>query len=194
VAEVLPDVPSLGVRDYRRLGRLYALKKVPRGSEQGRPLQEYYSQENFFGIFGRRAEAFDVAKFALFLTSTLRALPEFNAVDAYPKRKSEGRRAVGWHLRIERNHSLANSCKRRDGYRCQICRFHFTEAYGNLGERFAEAHHVVHLSKLKGPTENSAAHLRTVCSNCHRMLHRMQGSPSDIQRLKKLLRIRHVEI
>lgn len=55
---------------------------------------------------------------------------------------------------------------------CEACGFDFLEVYGELGEGFAECHHLVQLSRLPGRTLTRLADLAIVCANCHRMLHR----------------------
>lgn len=54
---------------------------------------------------------------------------------------------------------------------CEVCGFDFNEVFG---QDFIEAHHKVPLSKIDGPTETQISDLAMVCSNCHRMLHRIE--------------------
>ncbi len=76
----------------------------------------------------------------------------------------------------------------RIGYRCQICDFLFADHYGKLlGDAFAEAHHIRPLGKQTGQVKTTVGDLITVCSNCHRMLHRMEGKPGDIKRLQAIV-------
>jgi predicted HNH restriction endonuclease len=75
-----------------------------------------------------------------------------------------------------------------DKHTCQVCGMRFEDIYGNLGEDFAEAHHVVPLSKLRGKVETRIEDLRTVCANCHRMLHKMQGKKGDVEKLRAIVR------
>ena len=99
----------------------------------------------------------------------------------------ENRAKVVQHLARERSYKLAIVAKTRDGFTCQICSFNFAEAYGELGRGFAEAHHIVPLSNLRKGVTTRATDLICVCSNCHRMLHRMDGHPSDVNRLRQLV-------
>lgn len=55
---------------------------------------------------------------------------------------------------------------------CEVCGFDFFETYGELGEGFAECHHIRPLSQLDSIWETRLEDLSIVCSNCHRMLHR----------------------
>ncbi len=107
----------------------------------------------------------------------------------YPRQ--ENRTLVQTHLTLERrrNRYLAAERKRRDKYLCQICGMKFVTAYGSpLGDGFAEAHHRVPLSELPDLTETHIEDLITVCANCHRMLHRMEGMPGDVDKLRKIVR------
>ena len=78
------------------------------------------------------------------------------------------------HKRIERNQKLAKKAKEVHGYICQICSFCFTNVYGEIGDKFIEAHHLIPLSKLKGKKikMNPKRDFAVLCSNCHRMIHR----------------------
>jgi 5-methylcytosine-specific restriction endonuclease McrA len=76
-----------------------------------------------------------------------------------------------------RNPKLAETAKARDQYRCQICQFDFEMKYGLVGRHYIECHHLNPLSER--PKEAWTEILKTnlndvvsVCSNCHRMLHR----------------------
>jgi predicted HNH restriction endonuclease len=60
--------------------------------------------------------------------------------------------------------------------------------YGEFGHEFAEAHHIIPLSRLKGPVMTTVDDLITVCANCHRMLHQMDGKSGDIPRLRSIVR------
>lgn len=105
--------------------------------------------------------------------------------DVYPT--IENRLSVTRHLRRERRSHTATLCKQRDNYICQVCCFDFSKVYGELGEDFAEAHHIIPLSSNNKPRSTTADDLITVCSNCHRMLHRMSGKPKDIDNLRSIV-------
>lgn len=170
--------------DDRTMTRgLVHLKKIPPNRQ---PIIEYYDEGSYCGIYGKLAEPFDVAKAIMFVESIVRYLPEFEASgpDIFPS--VENRMVVTYHLRRERDAGLARGCKKRDGYRCQICSMKFVENYGSLGESYAEAHHIVPLSTISGEIETNIEHLITVCANCHRMLHKLTGEEGDIDRLRKL--------
>jgi 5-methylcytosine-specific restriction endonuclease McrA len=100
------------------------------------------------------------------------------------------RSVVRRHLVRERSSKLADACKRRDGYRCKVCKMTFAEVYGEeLGAEFAEAHHLHPLSKKLAKEKTRLDDLVTVCSNCHRMLHQMRGREHDLDELKRVIQI-----
>jgi 5-methylcytosine-specific restriction enzyme A len=93
------------------------------------------------------------------------------------------------HRTIERNYRLAEAAKAILGSQCRVCGFSFEAVYGELGAGFIEAHHLRPISTLE---ENVAipidpgADFAVLCSNCHRMIHRL-GAPSDLNGLRALL-------
>ncbi len=92
------------------------------------------------------------------------------------------------HSRVERATSLSKKVKAVKGYTCESCNFNFTEKYGELGKQFIEAHHLTPISemgfgRISLNLENDFA---VLCSNCHRMIHRMED-PSDVDGLKKII-------
>jgi len=73
--------------------------------------------------------------------------------------------------------------------KCEICGFASCEAYGELGEGFAECHHTVPLASLDQRRRTRMADLAIVCANCHRMLHRGIKWRSVLE-LQSLVRLR----
>jgi predicted HNH restriction endonuclease len=105
--------------------------------------------------------------------------------DAEGYEGNENRKAVQKHLQRERRSHLATLRKQYDNFVCQVCGFDYTKIYGNLGDDFAEAHHIVPLGKNDNQRITTIDDLITVCANCHRMLHRLNGEAGDITKLKK---------
>lgn len=54
----------------------------------------------------------------------------------------EEKRQIQYHRRIERNPRLAEAAKQVHGYNCQVCAFNYEKAYGKLGHKYIEAHHL----------------------------------------------------
>jgi 5-methylcytosine-specific restriction endonuclease McrA len=92
------------------------------------------------------------------------------------------------HKKRERSKDLAEKVKLRDEYQCKVCDLNFTDRYGVYGNGFAEAHHIVPLSKIQSVIKTTEKDLITVCSNCHKMLHRMSGKRDDYITLRKIVK------
>lgn len=121
------------------------------------------------------------------LRSTLSALEiKSNESEIYPA--IENREIVAQHIRRERSKQLADAIKLRDSFTCRVCDFNFLDTYGEVGRGFAEAHHRIALAKLRKNVKTKPEDLITVCSNCHRMLHRMDGLENDFKTLRKRIR------
>lgn len=89
----------------------------------------------------------------------------------------EGKETERKHKARERNQALIKrvkaSFKQKHGkLYCQVCDFSFYDKYGEIGDDFIEAHHIIPLSELKGEEKTNPRDIALVCSNCHRMLHR----------------------
>lgn len=92
------------------------------------------------------------------------------------------------HYRVERNRSLIKKVKKAKGYVCETCKFDFKSKYGALGDDFIEAHHLTPVSQLKGKVLklDAVKDFAVLCSNCHRMIHRL-NDPSDLAELRKII-------
>jgi 5-methylcytosine-specific restriction protein A len=90
------------------------------------------------------------------------------------------------HRRIERAAGVGKKVKEYHGVICQGCGFNFIARYGSLGEGFIEAHHLRPLKNLNEGQSllyNIEKDFAVLCSNCHRMIHRMDD-PSDLEEFK----------
>lgn len=178
-------------------GRFFILNTPLNRREFNAPiLEKYIKGEGYFSICdstpvsSERATANFTRHAAAFFESVARALPrakpEDDTQEAYPR--FENRSVVVSHLRRERSRLLATQCKIRDRHCCQVCGHCFENLYGKIGRDYAEAHHLVPLSQLRANVTTRLKDLITVCSNCHRMLHRMSGNPTDVRRLRSIVR------
>ena len=169
-------------------------KRLPR-SEFSTPIMEKYDGgSTFYGIYDPTRETAErvsphfCSRAVAFFEDVTRALPNAKVEDeqreVYPR--YEKRRLVVVHLHRERSKLLATECKIRDDYKCQVCDLRFEDAYGRLGLAFAEAHHLIPLSSLRDSVKTRIEDLKTVCANCHRMLHKMDGKRNDIRKLKAI--------
>lgn len=177
-------------------GKFFVLAERLARSEFNAPVMEKYEGGlTYYSIYdptketAKRASPHFCTLATAFFEDVARALPDAKAEDeqreVYPR--FENRKRVTSHLQRERSKLLAAGCKIRDGFKCQVCGFHFEDAYGKVGIKFAEAHHLVPLSKLRENVRTRIEDLKTVCANCHRMLHRMEGNRDDIKKLKAIV-------
>lgn len=195
-----PVVFSLSDGDVSR-GKFQHLKKPLKTKLFNAPVVENYREDgsnHFFGFYDRmggepeRIERRFIRQASAFFLDVLHRMPEARNPttgdeEVYPR--IENRLLVRSHLVRERSRYLAAQCKERDSYLCQICGFDFETFYGALGSQFAEAHHKKALASLKGKATTDLKDLITVCANCHRMLHRMDGGPADVLKLRTKMRL-----
>lgn len=111
-----------------------------------------------------------------------------NPSDDYVTAVVEGGKKKLFTYIYERNNQLRKQALRKYGYKCAACGFSFESFYGpELGENFIEVHHIVPVSE--GERENDYTNLRPMCSNCHRMIHRLyrELEPKDYKRAIEIL-------
>ena len=112
------------------------------------------------------------------------------SLDEQEKEWTEDLRKYRTHKTLERNGKLVKRVKQIQGYSCSACGFNFEEVYGEIGKDFIEAHHSIPISSLKrdkirlDPVQD----FTVLCSNCHRMIHRINPVPT-LEEFKRLLRI-----
>lgn len=96
------------------------------------------------------------------------------------------------HVSIEtvRSSALPKAVKRAQGLTCLACGFNFQNFYGELGANYIEAHHVTPVSETKGQVrrKNLQDDFVVLCSNCHKMIHRL-GPPWTKERLNDLKKL-----
>ncbi|QJE02507.1 hypothetical protein HH212_22855 [Massilia forsythiae] len=94
------------------------------------------------------------------------------------KHYPEGTEKFFLHRKIERSNpavklAKAKRFKATGRLECEACGFDFAKVYGKDGVGFIEAHHRIPISSSKAPKRVGAKDFELVCSNCHRMLHRI---------------------
>jgi predicted HNH restriction endonuclease len=113
-------------------------------------------------------------------------------LDPNEKTFKEGKEQMRLHLVKERNQNLVKQAKAQwlqdtnGKLHCGVCGFSFLEKYGKHGAGFIEAHHGVPIASLTVETTVTIADLASVCSNCHRMIHRYQPLLTT-QQLKQII-------
>ncbi len=106
---------------------------------------------------------------------------EFN-VDVNEEGVEEGRKRLRRHWARERNRKVVAQAKeawsaQEGGLRCAACGFDFEAVYGEHGAGFIEAHHVVPLHQVQEVRRTTVADLAPLCSNCHRIIHKIRPMP-----------------
>ena len=115
-------------------------------------------------------------------------------IDKHDFYGTEGAHRYVEHLTRERSPALVKKKKKEcldqtGNLKCEVCKFDFFIAYGELGENFCEVHHKTPLAELPGSRKTKLSDLAIVCSNCHRMLHR-EKTVLTVEQLNKRLQIR----
>jgi 5-methylcytosine-specific restriction enzyme A len=110
---------------------------------------------------------------------------EINDMTGFP----EGAKQLVVINRYERDPRNRAECIAHHGYRCSVCRFDFTQTYGELGREYIHVHHLVGLATRKGKRQkiNPRNDLRPICPNCHAMIHR-GGYDRTIEDVREALR------
>lgn len=104
----------------------------------------------------------------------------------------EGGRMQAQHYRLERNPTVVRIAKknfhsRHGRFYCEVCNFDFHKAYGIIGANFIEAHHIVPVCEMKKGEKTKPSDMVMLCSNCHRMVHRIRPWQNSVSKLKALL-------
>lgn len=100
----------------------------------------------------------------------------------------EGRVIEYYGKRYERSPKNRKAAIRIHGLSCNVCGFNFEKAYGERGADYIEVHHVkpIHTYE-KEQTVDPYTDLITVCSNCHRMMHRKPSNILTVDEMKIIL-------
>jgi 5-methylcytosine-specific restriction enzyme A len=114
-------------------------------------------------------------------------LVESEDVDQLPDIDSEatgleGNPRLRAHLWRERNTSIIKKKKmdvlaKTGALMCEACGFDSVKVYGKHGKGFCEVHHLTPLHKADGVVKTELKDLAIVCSNCHRIIHRIDPMP-----------------
>lgn len=155
--------------------------------EAGNIVAKYYSRENLPSESHFVSDILIILRLYRSLTYN-QTIPTSKAEIEEDERKFKGiedLQKFRLHKKIERNTVLIKKVKSIRGYTCEICTLNFEERYGEIGQGFIEAHHLVPISTL-GSLKiqlDVRKDFRVLCSNCHRMIHR-QDDVTDIERLR----------
>ena len=83
-----------------------------------------------------------------------------------------------------RNRELINMKKRVSDCICEVCRFRFSDSYGDMGRGYIVAHHLKPIAD--GPTVNTLDDIALVCANCHAMIH-SRPRPIEIAEMTRII-------
>lgn len=105
-----------------------------------------------------------------------------------PESSLEGRPIETLGLRFERSPSIRRQAIQFHGLKCMICDFSFQFTYGDLGLGYIEVHHLEPLSHVQAEHDvNPKTDLVVLCSNCHRIVHRIKGRTMPPVQLKSVV-------
>ncbi|MFU0831709.1 MAG: HNHc domain-containing protein [Oscillospiraceae bacterium] len=105
----------------------------------------------------------------------------------------EGKQLLRKHICRERNPKVIYEAKKKfkESHNgklfCEACGFSFTDTYGRLGEGFIEGHHKIPVRDLPDGAKTKVEDIIMLCSNCHRMIHRLKASENSLEELRNLL-------
>lgn len=100
----------------------------------------------------------------------------------------EGTARLALHIMYERNRRNRAQAVKIHGTSCKVCGFNFNNVYGSeLAQDYIEVHHIKPLSEGKTHSIDPNTDLVPLCSNCHSMIHRKNGTLLTVQELKSVL-------
>ena len=102
--------------------------------------------------------------------------------------KAEGGVREYFGKRYERNPINRRNAILHHGLTCKVCGFNFEAMYGDRGREYIEVHHVKPISTFDQKQEvDPIKDMVTVCSNCHRMMHRRADQVLSVEQLKDII-------
>jgi 5-methylcytosine-specific restriction protein A len=97
---------------------------------------------------------------------------------------AEDRQKSVTYKTYDRSPAARQACIQHYGYSCSVCGFNFEDAYGKLGAKYIEVHHLKQVADMgEEYLIDPVKDLLPVCANCHRMLHKTRP-PISIEELK----------
>jgi predicted HNH restriction endonuclease len=100
---------------------------------------------------------------------------------------ADGAAKKGSYTHYERHPKNRQAAVDMQGLTCRVCGFNFEKTYGQIGEGFIEVHHIEPLANSGEKAINPRKDLVVLCSNCHRMLHRMRDSNITWENLRSIV-------
>lgn len=107
--------------------------------------------------------------------------------------RAEGNLVAYYGRKYERDPVNRKRAIEIHGLSCVVCGFNFEEVYGERGKDFIEVHHVKPLSTIgEEVAVNPKEDLVSVCSNCHRMIHRRKDNVLTVEELRGLVQRKYI--
>ena len=120
-------------------------------------------------------------------------IPILGSNESFVINKAEGNRIEFYTTRYERVLKYREAAIKIHGTKCQVCGFDFKNKYGYIGENYIEVHHKKPLFSLDEKLiPNPKTDLVTICSNCHRMIHRKKNDIITPEKLKKIIQEQNI--
>lgn len=114
--------------------------------------------------------------------------PVLGINESFAVNKAEGNRIEFYTTRYERHQKYRDAAIKIHGTQCQICGFDFKKMYGYIGENYIEVHHKKPLFSLdEEMIPNPETDMITICSNCHRMIHRKKDDIITPEKLTEII-------
>lgn len=167
-----PNGIALKLANFASLDESYSGKGMERGGRRDREVWGRFKEA--------RSELSNLATLLRVGASGSVQFPSTPEPDEFEVQ--EGALAYRRHCHRERDRRIVERKKAQvleSGGRlaCEVCDFSFEDAYGALGARYIECHHVRPLAE-SGPTTTALRDLALLCANCHRMIHRLKPWPT----------------
>lgn len=117
----------------------------------------------------------------------------YNVIDLDDEEFEEGKMLTIFHKKRERNKKLVKMKKSTvlnitGKLLCEICDFDFEAKYGELSKGYIECHHNKPISSLNENETIKLSDLSILCSNCHRMIHRIRPWKSVLE-IKEIINL-----
>ncbi|MGG0937006.1 HNH endonuclease [Brevibacillus centrosporus] len=174
-------------RGYQSMGILHyiGLRDKHKGIFQGLDISDAIERVRRAG-----GSNFSVVISSLERSMSINLKNKFNDVGSGTDEYEEGKEQLRLHKIRERDPQLIKEAKRRFKKKhgdlfCEACGINFEKMYGERGKDFIEGHHKKPVSEMKEGETTKVEDIGMLCSNCHRMIHRIPMV--SIEELKKSL-------
>lgn len=165
-----PDSVIMKLSNFLRLDPRYTGKGLSKGSKLENVVWERFSKD-----IKKLKQLATQIKTLLFSKEHITTLIDIDEDEEF----EEGKILTKLHKKRERNQKLIKTKKsqvlnKTGKLVCEICNFDFEKKYGKLGKGYIECHHNKPVSTLNKNETIKLLDLSILCSNCHRMIHRIK--------------------